>query len=150
MATDLTTDIGEEYLVDQQPDGDTITYLLFDDSLDGITETDDLSAINNEADSTNDYARQSDTVSTAQLSGSGNGDYGYDNDNQVQFNVDSNTDTVDSVGYIANFTSSVAGDGSATDHLVAVDSFDAGSTDLTNISTVTYSAGDLEHKVSNS
>lgn len=150
MPTELTTDIGEEYFVDQQPNGDTITFLLYDDSTDTLGETDDLAAITSEPDNANDYARQSDTVTTGQLSGSGNGDYGFDNDNQVQFNVDNNTETVDAVGFIANFTSSVAGDGSATDHLIAADDLDAGTTDLTDISTVTWSAGDLEHKISNS
>ena len=120
MAT-LTTDLGEEYLVGRDPNGDTLTALLFYDATDDIQEGDDLAAITTEPDTADDYARQSSPVTTAQLSGSGNGDFGFSNDNTLTFTLDSNDETIDAVGFVANFQSSIAGDGSPTDHLIAVE-----------------------------
>jgi hypothetical protein len=143
-----TTDIGEEYLESGLSDGDTITFLLFDDSTDNIQEPDDLADISTELDNTNSYARQSSTVSTSQLSGSGNGDWGYQTDSDIVFDLSTNTETFDAIGYIANFDSTVAGDGgTATDHLIAVDTlsatYNAGDRDE-----ITFNAGDIEHKIS--
>lgn len=143
---ELTTDIGEEYLVEQQPNGDTIIFALYDDSTDTITETDDVAAVTTEPTGSG-YSRQSSAVTTEQLSGSGNGDWGYDNDSLVTFDVSDSTETVDHVAYIVNFDSAVAGDGgTAADHLIAVDPLSQ-SRDLSNYDTIEFAAGDLEHKV---
>lgn len=142
--TQLTTDIGEEYIVDEQPDGDTITFLLFDDSTDEIGEEDDLADVTTEPDTAADYERQSSPVSTAQLAGSGGGDYGYANDDTVTFVVSDNDETVDAVGYVATFESSVAGDSAPEDHLIGVDGLST-SLELTDFDEIEYAPGDLEH-----
>lgn len=150
MATPLTTDIGEEYLLTVSQGGDTIKFLLYDESTDTITETDDLAAITTEPDNTNSYARQSSLVSTAQLTGSGGSDFGYSNDSQISFDTSTNTETgIDAIGYIANFTSQVAGDASATDHLIAVDALST-SYDLNNQSSIDFNAGGIEHVITGS
>ena len=147
--TQLTTDIGEEYLIDEEQDGDTVTFLLFDNDTDSIGEEDDLADITTEPDDAEDYDRQSSSVSTAQLAGSGGGDYGYQTDADVVFSVSDNTETVDAIGFVATFESSVAGDSSPEDHLIGVDEL-ASSLDLTDFDEIEYEAGDLEHVVSGS
>ena len=147
MTVPITTDIGEEYLESGNADGDTITFLLFNDSTDAISEEDDLADITTEPDDEETYARQDSLVSTAQLAGSGGGDWGYSTDSEITFNVSDNTETVDAVGYVANFTSTVAGDGSATDHLIAADGLTQ-SRDLSDFSEIRFDAGDLEHVIS--
>lgn len=150
MAVPISTDIGEEYVWTGQADGDTITLLLFNDATDALAESDDLAAITSEPDDANDYARQSVTVSTSQLTGSGGGDFGFSNDATVTFTLGTNTETIDAVGYVANFTSSVAGDGSPTDHLIAADALNQ-SYDLSQFDSfeLSYEAGDLEHVATN-
>lgn len=148
MTAPLTTDIGEEYLLTSYADGDSITFLLYDESTDNIQESDDLSGITTELDSTNSYARESSTVSSTQLAGGGNGDYGYDTDSPVEFDLSTNTETFDAIGYIATFDSSVAGDGgTATDHLIAVDTLSA-TYDASNRDTITFQAENIEHTIS--
>lgn len=143
---DIVTDIGKEYIVDEQPDTDTLDVLLYDETTDTITEGDDLAAITSEPSTANDYARQTGVaISTSQIVGT---DYGFDNDNEVQFLVGTNTETVDAVGFIANFTSSVAGDGSATDHLIAAMNMSQ-DRDLSNYDTITFDPGDLEAYIGN-
>lgn len=148
MTAPLTTDIGEEYLESGLSDGDTITFLLYNDDTDNVQETEDVADITSELDNTNSYARQSSTVSTSQLSGSGNGDWGYKTDSQIVFDLSTNTETFDAIGYIANFDSTVAGDGgTATDHLIAVDTLSA-TYDASDRDEITFNAGDIEHKIS--
>lgn len=150
MATPITTDTGEEYVWTGQADGDTITLILFNDATDGLAESDDLAAVTTEPDTADDYARQTTTISTSQLAGSGGGDFGFSNDASVTFTLGTNSETIDAVGYVANFTSSVAGDGSATDHLIAADALNQ-SYDLSQFDSfeLTYEAGDLEHVATN-
>ena len=142
---ELTTDIGEEFIVDQLPDGTTITWTLYNDATDTITETDDLSAITTEPAGA-DYARQSSTVTTSQLSGN----YGFDNDNLISFDPGESTQTVDHVAFIANFASTVAGDGgTATDHLIGVEPLPQ-SYDLSGYSSsepFEFPSGNLTHTV---
>jgi len=148
MVTGLTTDLGEEYLVDNQPDGDTLTLILFSDAADNLQETDDLADLTSEPDAANSYARQTSTVSTGQLSGSGAGDFGLSNDATVTFTLDTNTETIDAVGFVATFQSSVEGDVSATEHLIGADEL-AVEYPLAEFNelTIEYQAGRLEHVV---
>lgn len=141
----LTTDIGEEWLMEVAQDGASVTFLLYNDSTDTITETDDVGAITTEPTSGN-YARQTDTVTTEQLTGTGGGDWGYDNDADVVFDVTNTTETVDAVGYLATFTSTVAGDSGDTEHLIAVDTLSE-TRDLSNYDEIEFPAGDLEHAI---
>lgn len=147
MTVPLTTDLGEEYLESGNADGDTITFLLFDDSTDNIQENEDVGDITTEADDAESYARQSSLVSTSQLAGSGGGDWGYNTDSEITFDVETNTETVDAVGYLATFESTVAGDTEPTEHLIAADGLTT-TRDLSEISELTFAAGDLEHVIS--
>jgi hypothetical protein len=143
MTQDIVTNIGEEWLIDEAQEGATLTVLLYDDSTDAIGESDDLSAITTEPGGSA-YARQSDTIATLQISG----DYGFDNDNKISFDVSDSSSSVDTVGYVANFDSSVAGDGgTASDHLVATAALSQ-TRDLSNYDTIDISAGDLDLTVS--
>jgi len=113
---DLVTNVGKEYIFDIQQDTDSITLLLYNDTTDALVESDDLAAITTEPDSSLTYARQSSAIQTLSFTN----DYGFDNETEITFDVSDNTETVDAAGYIANFASTVAGDGgTATDHLVA-------------------------------
>lgn len=145
MPTPLVTDVGEEYIFSNDPNGDTLTVLLYNESTDTIQESDDLSALTSEPDTADSYDRQSSTVSTSQLSGSGGGDFGFTNDSTVTFTLDTNDETIDAVGFVTNFQSSVAGDGSATDHLIAVEALQT-EYNLAEFSElqIEYAAGRLE------
>lgn len=124
MTERFATDIGEEYVVGRDPDGDTLTFILFDNETDNVGETGDIADVTTEPDGA-DYERQSSTVSTAQLAGSGGGDYGIETDATFEFDVTDATTHVDSIGYLATFESEVAGDSSPTEHLIAVDALAA-------------------------
>lgn len=133
------TDIGEEWLVETAVDGATVTVGLYNDSTDTITDADDLAAITTEPTGAA-YARQSSTVATLQIGG----DFGFDNDVQLQFDVSDSNETVDHGFFIVNFQSdTVAGDGAAVDHLVAVAQLTQ-SRDLSQIDQLTIAAGDLQ------
>lgn len=110
----LLTDLGEEWLVKNGADGVTLTVGLYNDATDAIGDTDDLSAIGTEPGGAA-YARQSITVSVADLSG----DWGFDNDTQVSFDTSDSSQTVDGYLLIANFQASDTGDSAAQDHLIA-------------------------------
>ena len=136
---DLLTNIGEEYLVENNADGETVTVGLYNDGTDALGETATLSDITTEP-SGSAYARQSSAVTTAQISG----DFGFDNDAQLTFDTSDSSQTVDAAFVVVNFTSdTVAGDGSATDHLVAAGDLDQ-SRDLSQIDELNINAGDLD------
>jgi len=80
-----------------------------------------------------------DTVTT-RLSG---GEFGIDNDSQLSFDVSDSNATVDAAFVVVNFQSdSVAGDGSATDNLIAAGDLSQ-SRDLSSVDTLNIPAGDL-------
>lgn len=134
----LLTDIGEEYIVETNVNGATITVGLYNDTTDTLGETSTLASISTEPGGAA-YARQSDTVTTGQFSG----DFGFDNDTQIQFDTTDSTQTVDAAFIVVNFTSdTVAGDGSPTDHLIAAGDLNQ-TRDLSQIDTLTIAAGDL-------
>lgn len=135
---DIVTNVGKEYIFDEDQDTDTITVLLYNDSTDSITENNDLADITTEPDDAETYARQSSDIQTLQI----NGDYGFDNETDIEFDVSGNTETVDAAGYVANFESSVAGDSGATDHLIAAANLTE-SRNLSDFDTITIVAGDL-------
>lgn len=138
MTTPLVTDWGEEWYTDNSTDGATFTVGLYNDSTDAAGETFDVGDVTTEP-AGSAYARQSSTVTTAAQSG----DYGPETDNQLQFDTSDSTQTVTAAFIIVNFQSSRAGDGSATDHIVAVAALSQ-SRDLSNIDSVTFNAGDVE------
>jgi len=134
----LITNIGEEYLYENNANGETVTVGLYEDATDSLGETDNLSAITTEPTGSA-YSRQSDTVTTRISAG----EYGFDNDGQISFDTSDSTQTVDAVFIVVNFQSdSVAGDGSATDNLVAAGDLSQ-SRDLSSVDTLTIAANDL-------
>jgi hypothetical protein len=128
---DLLTNIGEEYVIENNTNGATIDVGLYNDTTDALGETSTLSSITTEPAGAS-YARQTDTVTTEQISG----DFGFDTSDSSQ--------TVDAFFVVINFTSdTVAGDGATTDHLVAAGDLSQ-SRDLSSIDQVDISAGDLD------
>jgi hypothetical protein len=141
MTTDLLTNIGEEYMVDESPDSNSHDVGLYLDTTDGLSDTSTLSAITTEPTNTN-YSRQTSTVTTAQLSG----DYGWDNDSQLSFDFSdqSSSQNVDAAFEVVNFASSVAVPPSpATDHLIDNPALSQ-TRDIGSIDTLDIAAGDLE------
>lgn len=136
---DILTNIGEEWVVENNIDGVSVTVGLYNDSTDALSDTSTLSDITTEPGGAS-YARQSSVVSTLQISG----DFGFDNDSDLVFDTSDSSQTVDAGFYVVNFQSdTVAGDGSAQDHLVVAT--DLGSTrNLSDIDQLTVKAGDLE------
>jgi len=137
--SNLLTNIGEEWVVENNLDGATVTFGLYNDSTDNIGEGNTLSDITTEPSGAA-YSRQSSAVATLQIGS----DFGFDNDAQLQFDVSDSSQTVDHGFIVVNFQSdTVAGDGSSNDHLVAVAELTQ-SRDLSQIDTLTVNAGDLE------
>ena len=136
---DLLTNIGEEWLVENNIDGVTVTVGLYEDATDALGETSVLSDITTEPTGSA-YARQSDAIGTTQIGS----DFGADNNTEIVFDTSDSTQTVDAAFLIVNFQSdTVAGDGSATNHLVAAGDLSQ-SRDLSQVSSVEIAAGDLE------
>jgi hypothetical protein len=136
---DLVTNVGKEYVFDVDQDTDSITLLLYSDATDALTESDDLSAITTEPDTAQTYARQTSAIQTKSI----NTNFGFDNETDFVFDVSGNSENVDAAGLVANFASSVAGDGgTATDHLIAA-AFLTQTRDLSEFDTLTVVAGDL-------
>jgi len=136
---DLLTDIGEEWIVENNIDGASITVGLYEDATDTLGEGSTLSDITTEPTGSN-YARQSSPVTTGQISGN----FGADNDNGLSFDTSDSSQTVDAAFVVVNFQSdTVAGDGTATDNLVAAGDLSQ-SRDLSSVTTLEIAAGDLD------
>lgn len=134
----LLTNIGEEYVVENNADGASIDVGLYNDSTDAFGETSTLADITTEP-AGSAYARQTDTVTTDQFSG----DFGFDNDSLISFDTSDSSQTVDAAFIVITFTSdTVAGDGSNTDHLIGAADLSQ-SRDLSSIDTLEIAAGDL-------
>lgn len=136
---DLLTNVGEEYIVENGANGETVKVGLYEDATDTLGETSTLSDITTEP-SGGSYSRQSDTVTTAQISG----DFGFDNDNLISFDTSDSSQSVDAAFIVINFQSdTVAGDGSANDNLVAAGDLSQ-TRNLSDVDTLEIAAGDLE------
>jgi hypothetical protein len=135
----LLTDIGEEFVAENNLDGTNITVGLYKDATDQLGDGSTLSDITTEPTG-GSYARQSTATTSAQISG----DFGIDTDNGITFDTSDSSQTVDAAFIVVNFQSdTVAGDGSATDHLIAAGDLSQ-SRDLSSVSTVEIPAGDLD------
>lgn len=135
----FVTNVGEEWIAENNINGVTLTLTVYNDSTDSLTESDNLAAISTEPVGAS-FARQSDSVTTLVISG----DFGFDNDSQITFDTSDSSQTVDTGAYIVNFQSdTVAGDGSPSDNLVAVASLPQ-SYDLSSLDELQVAAGDLE------
>jgi hypothetical protein len=138
MANELTN-VGEEYVVENNTNGATVKIALYNNSTDSLSESSTLGSITTEPTG-GSYARQSSTVTTLQIGS----DFGFDNDSQLSFDVSDSSQTVDHAAVIVNFQSdTVAGDGSANDNLIGYAALSQ-SRDLSQIDTLNIPAGDLE------
>lgn len=134
----ILTDIGEEWYTETALNGVTVTVGLYNDTTDTIADTNDLAAITTEPTGAS-YARQSDTVTVADISG----DWGFDNDTKITFDTSDSSQTVDSAFFVINFDSDEAGDaGTPADHLVATAALTQ-SRDLSQVDELNISAGEL-------
>lgn len=140
MTLDLLLDVGEEAIIDYGWDGNSVDTLLYLDATDSLSDTSVIGDITTEPTNAN-YARQTSTVTTEQLSGN----YGFDNDSLLSFDFSDQTSSqnVDGAGIVYNFQSSVAGDGSAVDNLIANPALSQ-TRDIGSIDTLEIAAGDLE------
>ena len=136
--SDTITNVGKEYIFDEEQDGDTLTMLLYDQSTDELTQSDDLGDITTEPDDSETYERQDTLISTTAV----NSEYGFENDDEVEFDVSTNDETVDFGGYIAEFESSVAGDTEPEEHLIAFGELTE-TRDLSEFDTLTFVPGDI-------
>ena len=120
MTQDILVNTGEEYVVKNDLNGDSVDVGLYNDGTDGITDTDNLLAITTEPGNTN-YSRPTDTVTVSDVNGAG--DWGFETDSNIQFDFsdvqpgDAEDVTLDSGFFVVNFQSTEAGDGSASDNL---------------------------------
>jgi len=96
---DLLTDIGEEWIVENNIDGASITVGLYEDATDTLGEGSTLSDITTEPTGSN-YARQSSPVTTGQISGN----FGADNDNGISFDTSDSSQTVDAAFVVVSLT----------------------------------------------
>ena len=134
----VITNVGEEYLYENNADGETVKVGLYEDGTDALGETDNVGAVTTEP-AGSAYSRQSDTVTT-RLSG---GEFGIDNDSQLSFDVSDSSATMDAAFVVVNSQSdSVAGDSSSTDNLIAAGDLSQ-SRDLSSVDTLNIPAGDL-------
>lgn len=135
----LLTDIGEEWYSEENVDGASVTVGLYlDNGGDALGDGSTLADISTEPTG-GSYARQTSTTATAQISGN----FGIDNDTQLSFDTSDSTQTVDAAFIIVNFQSdTVAGDGAATDHLVAAGDLSQ-ERDLSSVTTLNVNAGEL-------
>ncbi len=134
---DLLTDLGEEYLYKNDLQGVSLDIGLYDDSTDGIGDTNDIADITTEP-SGSAYARQTDTFSVADISG----DWGIQNDSTVTFDVSDSSTTVDTGFLVVNFQAEDTGDSSANDHLFAVGALSQ-SRDLSQIDQIEFDPADI-------
>jgi hypothetical protein len=125
-------------------DGLSVDVLLYNDSTDNITDSDDIGAVTTEPASTN-YARQTITLTAADISG----DWGVDNDSQFSFDFtdvqpgDAEDVTVDTAMVVHNFQADDTGDASANDHAIATMAMSQ-QRNTGDVDSIDYAAGDLE------
>lgn len=131
----ILTDLGEEYLIKNNLDGDAVDVGLYDDSTDAISDTNDLADITTEPSSGN-YLRQ-DNVLVEQ--GDFSGDHGVDNTNKITFDVSGTSGDVDSYFFEVSFQAEDTGDSSAQEHLILTGSLSQ-TYALSNVDTLEISA----------
>jgi len=124
-----TTDYGEEWVITENLDGQSVTVTLYNQTTDSLSDTSTLSDITTEP-SGSSYARQSSTVTAKDLSGN----YGFDNDSTYTFDTSDSTQDVDHAAFIATV--------GTTDRLVAFAPLND-TRDLSNYSEIKIEIGNL-------
>ena len=130
----VLTNIGEEFVVKNAATG-TFNILLFNDATDAASDTTDLANLSTEPSDGN-YVRQTATFVAANEGGN----WQSANDAEVSFDVTNTTGTVDAYAIVANFTSTEAGDGTATDHVILTGTMSQ-SRDLSQIDVLNFATG---------
>jgi len=149
MTQDILVNTGEEYVTKNDLQGDSVDIGLYNDGTDGITDTDNLSAITTEPGNTN-YSRQTDTVTVSNVNGAG--DWGFENDSNIDFDFsdvqpgDAEDITLDTGFFVVNFQSTEAGDGSASDNLFGTFALTQ-DRNTGDIDTLRIEAGDAEFTI---
>ena len=133
----VLTNIGEEWNAKNSGEGATLSVGLYNDSTDAAGDTTDLSDLTSEP-SGSAYARQSDSF-TADTQ---NSNWGPVTSSQLTFDVSDSSQTVDAYFITATFTSTEAGDGGDTEHIIATGLLSQ-SRDLSQIDTLNLSAGSI-------
>jgi len=134
-------DTGEEwaqkstYRQDNIVTRDNVDILLYDDSTDSLSDSDDIGAITTEPTSGN-YTRQTETLDTSAFSLSVSG-----GDTRVtvntSFDVTNTTETVDALAVVVDLQSDVVNSETGQNpHLVVSSLFSGGSRDLSQIDTL--------------
>lgn len=132
----VLTDLGEEWMIKTNLDTASVDVGLYNDTTDGIGDSDDVSSITTEP-TDGSYSRQTGVaVSASDISTN----WGIDNDNTISFDVSGTTGTVDSYFFVANFQASDTSDSTAQDHLVLTGTLSQ-SYDLGNVDSLDISAG---------
>lgn len=129
-------DTGEEYIFDKL-DGESLTVVLYNDSSNGIGDTDDYDAITTEPTGS-DYAPQSSAFTSTVVSG----EQTLENASGLEWQVGDASETVDAFAVIVNYQSDRTGEGSASDHLLFTGLLTE-SRDLSQNTTFTLDAGDV-------
>lgn len=133
----ILTDIGEEWYTETAINGSSVDVGLYNDSTDAVADTDDLPLSTEPTGAS--YARQTDTVSVADISGN----WGFQNDTLITFDTSDSSQTVDGAFMVINFDSDEAGDaGTPADHLIATAQLSQ-SRDLSQVDELEISAGEL-------
>lgn len=137
----ILTDLGEEFALETNLEGASVSVGLYNDGSDGVSETDDVPLGSEPSDG--NYARQSATLTLVDESG----DWAAETSAQVSFDVIDTTGTVDSYFIVANFTANDTGDSGANDHLICTGALSQ-SRDLSSIDTLNLPAGNVGFKLS--
>jgi hypothetical protein len=134
----IVTNVGEEFIAENDITGVTFTFTLFNNSTDSLGETSNLADITTEPTGSA-FARQSSSVSALQSGG----DFGIENGSLVAFDVSDSSATVDHSGFIVTFQAdTVEGQGSSQDNLIGLTALTQ-SRDLSQIDTLEFGTGDL-------
>jgi hypothetical protein len=131
----ILTDLGEEWYTETAVGGVTVTFTLYNDSNDNVSDGDDIAAITEPSGGS--YTRESSTISVVKSGG----DWGFQNDSQMTFNTSDSSLTVDGAAFIVSFQADETSDGSATNHLVATAQLSQ-SRDLSQVDELVVSAGE--------
>jgi len=128
MATDILVDLGEEELMTNGFDGQTLTVGVYNDATDGLDDTSTVADITTEPTNTN-YAPQTSAFTIANLSG----DFGVDNDTQLSFDFsDISTSEVVDAFYVEDGSGNLYFNAAMTQNrdIGALDSLDVAAGDL--------------------
>lgn len=128
---DILTNLGEEYMIKNDWRTTAVTFGMYNNATDLLSDTSDMASITTEPADGN-YLRQSATISDTEVQSIG-GDWGWVV--TVQFDVTNTTGSVDACFAMVNFTAEETADAGATDHLVAA-AFLSQTRDLANYDTI--------------